>query len=113
MKLAKRRCPVCGKMFQPTRADQEYHSAACRQRAYRLREREARLRQRVWIGDAEGNVYIDGEYVGTLTAPPHVAWKGTGIVGDLPITKPLLRKGDEGRAEPTISATDAAALLQM
>lgn len=32
-----RACPVCADDFRPTRADSRYCSAACRQRAYRLR----------------------------------------------------------------------------
>jgi hypothetical protein len=32
-----RTCPTCNVRFQPTRADAEYCSNACRQRAYRLR----------------------------------------------------------------------------
>lgn len=30
-------CAGCGARFQPARANQHYHSAACRQKAYRLR----------------------------------------------------------------------------
>jgi hypothetical protein len=32
-----RACTECGQLFTPARADAEYHSAACKQRAYRRR----------------------------------------------------------------------------
>jgi len=31
------KCPGCGRMFQPSRSNQRYHSRACKQKAYRWR----------------------------------------------------------------------------
>jgi hypothetical protein len=40
LRAAKRQpvqCAGCGRAFMPRRSNQRYHSAACRQKAYRLR----------------------------------------------------------------------------
>lgn len=56
---ARKRCPIDGKWFVPARSHARTCSDRCRQRAYRLR-------RRIWSGDAEGKIFVDGRLVGTI-----------------------------------------------
>jgi hypothetical protein len=53
-------CKHCGALFQPERPDQQYHSNACRQAAYR--KRLAPLPLTEWIGDRPSLPLISRTY---------------------------------------------------
>jgi hypothetical protein len=62
-------CETCGGEFVPTRRDARHCGSACKQRAYRDRQRVVELTDLVWQLRAEGSIdAVDA--LALLIAPP-------------------------------------------
>jgi hypothetical protein len=85
----KKRCAICKKGFTPKRSDARFCSAACKQRAYRLR-------QRVWSGDEHGNVRVDGKWEGQLALPLLEGYEAAGRAAEV-LMEPWERTGTEAQ----------------
>jgi hypothetical protein len=73
-------CATCGREFVPTRCDARHCSSACKQRAYRDRQRVVELAELVWRLRSADEITAD-EALALLIAPPTQVLDRLGATG--------------------------------